>query len=657
MHPRPSMTILGASRLISLVLACAALVCLTRALGAIHDASPPEIVTHTNQVAAGRMAGQSLYLDLEVREGLWYPETKDGPGLLVQAFAERGKPPSIPGPLLRVREGTRILASVHNLLDVDVALHGFHTRPGDAKDVISIPAGKTQQFDFTVGAAGIYHYYGSTMEGGAGWPTYKDANLSGAFVVDPKDAKAELDDRIFMIGAWRESPDLDRRLRDVSLSAADRARLLSSQRATFTINGLSWPYTERLRYRESQRVRWRWINTSNIPHPMHLHGFYFDVESVGDGERDTPFREEHRPHVVTQKMQIGSTLSMSWTPDRAGNWLFHCHMIEHISPNQRLRPPATHTKHDAHDDSTHVTDGMAGLVLGIHVSASDTVKPSTVASQRHKLQLFVHEQPGRFGGEPAMGYALRKSEDESPPNEVSLPGPTIVLTRGEPVSIEITNTIREPTSIHWHGIELDSYFDGVPGWGGHPRSVTPSIAPGGSFVAEMTPPRAGTFIYHTHSHDDRQLMSGMYGALVVLEPGQRYDPVTDRLLLISVGGPNTQRLRPPEVPIFLNGSANPKPMELQVGVTYRLRIINITADNVAFNVHLLAGDEYVDWRPLAKDGADLPTAQRIVKRAIQPVGVGETYDVEYRPERPGDLRFEVRSGAGATRVSAAIRVR
>jgi hypothetical protein len=44
-------------------------------------------------------------------------------------------------------------------------------------------------------------------------------------------------------------------------------------------------------------------------------------------------------------------------------------------------------------------------------------------------------------------------------------------------------------------------------------------------------------------------------------------------------------------------------------------------------------------------------------KAMQPVGVGETYDVEFRPEQPGDLRFEVRTGAGATRIATTIHVR
>ena len=86
-----------------------------------------------------------------------------------------------------------------------------------------------------------------------------------------------------------------------------------------------------------------------------------------------------------------------------------------------------------------------------------------------------------------------------------------MLQQNEPTSIAIVNRSRVETSVHWHGMELESYFDGVPGWGGDPGASTPPIRPGETFVAEMTPPRAGTFMYHTHWHDDVQLKSGMYG--------------------------------------------------------------------------------------------------------------------------------------------------
>jgi FtsP/CotA-like multicopper oxidase with cupredoxin domain len=66
------------------------------------------------------------------------------------------------------------------------------------------------------------------------------------------------------------------------------------------------------------------------------------------------------------------------------------------------------------------------------------------------------------------------------------------------------------------------------------HAASPTVEPGQSFVAKMTPPRAGTFIYHTHWHKDLQLTGGLYGALIVLEPSERYDPETDHVVIIGL---------------------------------------------------------------------------------------------------------------------------
>ena len=102
--------------------------------------------------------------------------------------------------------------------------------------------------------------------------------------------------------------------------------------------------------------------------------------------------------------------------------------------------------------------------------------------------------------------------------------------------------------------------------------------PGQSFVAKMTPPRAGTFIYHTHWHKDVQLAGGLYGPLIVLEPGERYDPETDHIVIIGLNG---VRGRTSREPFALNGSAKPTPIVMRAGVPNRLRLINITSDNVS----------------------------------------------------------------------------
>src|SRR4029453_8333283 len=137
--------------------------------------------------------------------------------------------------------------------------------------------------------------------------------------------------------------------------------------------------------------------------------------------------------------------------------------------------------------------------------------PGTRTAAPRKLTLVMRTDPGRFGDAPAFGFQLAAASQATPP--LSIPGPLLVLKRGEPVEITLVNNLPEATAIHWHGMELDSYYDGVHGFGGMGLRVTPLVEPDDSFVVRFTPPRSGTFMYHTHLHDHRQLTSGLYGAM------------------------------------------------------------------------------------------------------------------------------------------------
>ena len=166
--------------------------------------------------------------------------------------------------------------------------------------------------------------------------------------------------------------------------------------------------------------------------------------------------------------------------------------------------------------SHHASEGMAGLVLGLHIlpprDERDTTSQRDVAPRR--LRLVAQQRPGQYGTHPGFGFALQ--EDSNPAVDLAgrVPGPPIVLTRGVPVEITVLNKLREPTSLHWHAMELESYYDGMAGWSGTPGHLAPMIPPGGAFVAKFVPPRTGTFIYHTHVDDIRQLSSGLYGPLI-----------------------------------------------------------------------------------------------------------------------------------------------
>ncbi len=155
--------------------------------------------------------------------------------------------------------------------------------------------------------------------------------------------------------------------------------------------------------------------------------------------------------------------------------------------------------------------GWGGLMMGIHVTAVEKFQTAGVKKKvsERQLTLMVGEQPSNyFHNVNGKGFQLLEKET-SASKQYKIPGPPIILTRDKPVAIKVINTLKEPTTIHWHGLEIESYYDGAAGWGTDGKKLSPLIQPGDSFTVHITPPRAGTFIYHTHMHD-KQLLDGLH---------------------------------------------------------------------------------------------------------------------------------------------------
>ncbi|WP_420418158.1 copper resistance system multicopper oxidase [Pacificispira sp.] len=92
------------------------------------------------------------------------------------------------------------------------------------------------------------------------------------------------------------------------------------------------------------------------------------------------------------------------------------------------------------------------------------------------------------------------------------PGPVLRFKEGEEVTINVTNNLDEPTSIHWHGLILPFEQDGVPG------ISYDGIAPGETFTYRFPIVQAGTYWFH--SHTDFQEPDGAYGAIVIEPKGR-----------------------------------------------------------------------------------------------------------------------------------------
>lgn len=623
------------------------------------SASTPRAEANDQTTPAGTMVAGELVVELEAVEAEWFPRGPDGPRVVTPAFAEVGHVPTVPGPLIRAAAGTPIVVVVTNRLDRPIQVRGLVDRddarpagvPADAPgflfaDSLVVPVGETRTARFTPGREVSSFYYARLVppEGALAPPNFVPGGIAdegafmGALVIDPAGASSPPGERLLMITRWGS--------RDEPGSLDTTWKMM--------VNGRSWPFTERIELSVGDTASWRVINASSVDHPMHLHGFYFTVDGTGDTQADTVFAADARREAVTEMMQEYSSLRLRWVPERPGNWLFHCHLIRHMGELQRFEAdrrsapaPATRGPGEAtHSDAEagHAADGagampemdgMAGLITGI------TVHPRPGASSEdpepiRRIELWTGRRDGIFGDQPELGFIVQEGADPPSPDSIRLSGSPLVLTRGEPTEIVVHNRLTFPLSVHWHGLELRSLYDGVGHWSGTPGSVRPPIPPGEMQRVVIEPVRAGTFFYHTHGEPGHELQQGLYGAFLVMEEGEDRDPDRDRVYVLGSRGAQI------DAPPAINGELRPAAERFEPGRTYRLRFIHISPDEFK-QVRLLRDDQPVRWTPLAKDGADLPETRRVPAAAELGIGVGEAYDFLWTPEEPGVHVLEVRT--------------
>lgn len=607
--------------------------------------TPPMVQPNANTERAGVLRGGVLTVNLEAKSSLYLVNGATRPAMTIEAFAEPGKSPLIPGPLVRSPAGTMIKLAIRNSLSlpltffVPAVVHGGPDRI-DAVDSIVIEPGAVGALTTPATTPGNY-VYRATIPKRIATANRVAGLLAGALIVDSARFATPPHDRVFVIMQTWDSA------RVACADTAARGNVDCPGRIENTINGRSWPNTERIETAVGDSLHWRVINAGGDIHPMHLHGFYYRVDEFSGFLADV---EAGRPApgqmVATQLLPTMAGMSMTWSPDRPGHWLFHCHFSIHLQADSISAAP----------DDPHMRD-MVGLVMGIDVAPRPGVQVAGEPAAARHLRLVALEDSSdmitnRHVVLPSMHFLL---EDGSRHVDAGSDfSPELDLVRGEPIAITIVNRMTEPTTIHWHGIEVeDSYMDGVPGFSGAGKRRAPAIAPGDSFVARFTPPRSGTFMYHAHVDDNREQSAGLIGAIVVRDPGAAISPDDHVFFLKSSRLDGTG-----STPVEINGQMHPDTIVMHAGRPARLRFINLSSHHnsahATFRLESIAGERsdagadasLVQWQPVAKDGFDLPATGRAPRAARQVVAIGETYDFEYTPDRPGLLRLRVTTTPG-----------
>ncbi|MHB2006581.1 MAG: copper resistance system multicopper oxidase [Acidobacteriaceae bacterium] len=141
---------------------------------------------------------------------------------------------------------------------------------------------------------------------------------------------------------------------------------------------------------------------------------------------------------------------------------------------------------------------------GWHAFGEAVPRSPEILTGKH-FELTIDSLSVNFTGRRSVATAINGS----------VPGPTLRWREGDTVTIAVTNRLKTPTSIHWHGIRLPADMDGVPGLS------YPGIAPGETFDYRIPVAQSGTYWYHSHSRFQEQ--TGLSGALIVERSGK--DPI------------------------------------------------------------------------------------------------------------------------------------
>lgn len=150
-------------------------------------------------------------------------------------------------------------------------------------------------------------------------------------------------------------------------------------------------------------------------------------------------------------------------------------------------------------------------------SFAQPASPTRVPELRGQhFDLGIGRTPVNFTGRDAWAKTINGS----------LPGPLLRWREGDTVTLRVGNSLREDTSIHWHGMILPANMDGVPGLSFH------GIRPGEAYLYRFKVRQSGTYWYHAHS--TLQEAMGVYGAIVIDPAGAEHVSAdVDHVILLS----------------------------------------------------------------------------------------------------------------------------
>ncbi len=236
------------------------------------------------------------------------------PGMVVNCWGYNGQ---TPGPTIEAVEGDRVRILVTNKLPERTSVHWHGVLLPNGMDGVAglnqphIKPGETYAYEFTLRQSGtlMYHPHSDEM-------VQMALGMMGMFIIHPKVPENPRIDRDFaiMLMEWDIPPGTSR---------PNPSTMLEFN--VFTFNSRAWPGTAPLVAKVGDRVRIRIGNLSMDTHPIHLHGYSFQITGTDGGKIPPGARWPE----TTVNVPVGATRDIEFVADAPGDWALHCHKSHH----------------------------------------------------------------------------------------------------------------------------------------------------------------------------------------------------------------------------------------------------------------------------------------------------------------------------------------
>ena len=270
------------------------------------------------------------------------------PGMVAHLWGYNGQ---APGPTIEAAEGDKVRIFVTNKLPEHTTIHWHGMRLPNGMDGVGgltqphIKPGKTFVYEFVLKDSGTFMYHPHADE-----MVQMAMGMMGMFIVHPRDPRLRRVDRdfVFIMSTY-----------DIEPGSYLPKIMTMTDFNLWTWNSRVFPGIDHLVVRRGDRVRVRIGNLTMTSHPIHLHGYHFEVTGT-DGGWVPP---SARLPETTTDVPVGAVRVFEFVADEPGDWAFHCHKSHHTMNSM------------GHDLKTFLGARMRDLTAAIRRIASPDYSP------------------------------------------------------------------------------------------------------------------------------------------------------------------------------------------------------------------------------------------------------------------------------------------